>query len=99
MSDHCGFYIGRMIGPRFDQSKFAQKHDAKLARTRSSVNTYGVLAIFIGRFLTPIRSIVPLLSGVSGMSRSRYSAYDISACFLWSLALGGLVIGIDKAFS
>jgi len=99
LSDHCGFYIGRMIGPRFDQSKFAQKHHAKLARTRNTVNKYGVLAIFIGRFLTPIRSIVPLLSGVSGMSRSRYSAYDTSACFLWSLALGGLVIGIDKAFS
>lgn len=99
LSDHSGFYIGRMVGPRFDQSKFAQKHQAKLARTRNTVNKYGPLAIFIGRFLTPIRSIVPLLSGVSGMSRARYTAYDSVACLLWAMALGGLVIGIDKAFS
>ena len=47
-----------------------------LKKAEQSIDKYGVFAIFIGRFLTPIRSLVPLVTGLSGMNRAKYSAFD-----------------------
>jgi len=49
--------------------------------------------------VTAIRSFTPLLTGISGMSRLRYSLIDTLACALWSAGLGLLVIGLDDAVS
>ena len=94
LGDHFGFYLGRRIGPGFYETEFSRKYQNKLNRPKELLVKYGVLAIFLGRFLTPIRSVMPLLSGVSGMCRLRYSMYDLIACLLWALALGAIVIGI-----
>jgi len=94
-----GYYIGRFLGPKLHQTKFAVKRARMLSRAENSVRKYGVLAIFIGRFLTPIRSVVPLLTGVSGMTRVKFTTYDFIACAFWSACLGLLVIGLDKLWS
>jgi len=99
VGDHSGYYIGRFLGPKLHQTKFAVKRARMLSRAENSVRKYGVLAIFIGRFLTPIRSVVPLLTGVSGMTRVKFTTYDFIACAFWSACLGLLVIGLDKLWS
>ena len=76
LGDHCGYYIGRFIGPKFHQTKFVIKRAQMLKKAEQSIDKYGVFAIFIGRFLTPIRSLVPLVTGLSGMNRAKYSAFD-----------------------
>lgn len=96
LSDHSGYYLGRHIGSRFHQTSFAVKRARQLKKAEQNIARYGVFGIFIGRFLTPIRSIVPLVTGVSGMARFRYSAFDFMACATWAVCLGVLVIGIDK---
>ena len=95
LSDHSGYYIGRSIGPRLHQTSFAIKRAKRLEKAEQSISKYGVFAIFIGRFVTPIRSIVPLVIGVSGMGRVRYSTFDLVACATWTVCLGLLVVGID----
>lgn len=99
LSDHSGYYIGRFIGPRFHHTQFAIKRAKLLEKAETNIRKYGVIAIFIGRFMTPIRSIVPLLTGVSGMTRAKYTLSDILACGLWTGALGLLVVGLDKIWS
>lgn len=96
LSDHSGYYIGRYMGPGFHQTRFAVKRAEKLRKAERSINKYGVFAIFIGRFLTPIRSIIPLVIGVTGMQRARYTAFDVMACALWAVCLGLLIVGVDK---
>lgn len=99
LSDHSGYYIGLFMGPRFHQTSFAVKRARMLEKAEKSINKYGVFAIFIGRFLTPIRSVVPLVTGVSGMARARYTVFDFLACVLWTACLGLLVVGIDKLWN
>ena len=96
LSDHSGYYLGRLIGPKFHHSQFAIKRARTLRIAEKSVVKFGGFGIVFGRFMTPIRSVVPLLTGISGMSRLKYSGYDLIACTLWSAALGLLVIGLDK---
>lgn len=99
LSDHSGYYIGRSMGPRFHQTSFAIKREKTLKKAEKTIAKFGVFAIFIGRFVTPIRSIVPLVTGVSGMARARYTAFDFIACASWTVCLGVLVVGIDKLWS
>ncbi len=56
---------------------------------------HGETAIIIGRLMTAIRSVVPLLTGISGLSPARYTIYDLIACTIWTTGLGLLVIGLD----
>lgn len=98
LSDHSGYYIGRSIGPRLHQTSFAIKNTHRLKKAELSIAKYGVFAIFIGRFLVPIRSLVPLVTGVSGMERLKYSIFDFIACATWTACLGLIVLGIDKVW-
>ena len=99
LSDHSGYYIGRFMGPRFHHTAYAIKRARMIKKAEQSIAKYGVLAIFIGRFVTPIRSVVPLVTGVSGMARARYSTFDVIACALWTACLGLLIVGIDKLWN
>ena len=99
LGDHGGYYVGRWLGPRFHHTRFAMKRADLLKKTEQQIIKYGNFAILIGRLVTAVRSIVPLLAGVSGMPRLKYSAYDLLACCIWTAGLGLLVVGLDKLVS
>lgn len=95
VADHSGYYVGRWIGPRFHQTRFATRRKAMIAKSEAILVRHGEMAIIIGRLMTAVRSVVPLLTGISGLSRTRYTLYDLIACTLWTAGLGLLVVGID----
>lgn len=96
LGDHAGFYTGRWIGPRFHGFAFAQKHRARLQKSEAMIIKYGPYAIFIGRFIPAIRSLIPAMLGISGFNRGRYSALDVAACLLWSACLGVILWAIEN---
>ena len=96
--DHSGFFIGRLIGPKFHHTKFAIKHQSKVEKADKLILNYGVYAILIGRLLPAIRSIIPLVTGIGGMSKGRYFSFDVLACAIWSSLLGVLIVGLDQLF-
>lgn len=96
IGDHSGYLLGRWIGPRFHHTNFANKNSARIEKAEDLIRRRGSIAILIGRLLPAIRSIIPLITGISGFSRLRYFSYDVLACFIWSSLLGVLVVGIDS---
>ena len=95
LADHSGYFIGRWIGPKFHHTRFAVKRKAMLDKTEAMLVKHGETAIIIGRLMTAIRSVVPLLTGISGLSPLKYTLYDLIACSIWTAGLGLLVVGID----
>ncbi len=95
--DHIGFYIGLLIGPRFHHSEFATKYGQQIKRADALIERFGGFAIFVGRFVPAIRSIVPAVVGISGFSKRKFFLLDALACLSWSLALALLVKLIDVA--
>jgi len=98
LGDHSGFWLGKFIGPSFHHSKFANRYKSKVVKVETLIIKRGYWAIFIGRLMPAIRSLIPLITGISGMSKSKYFVFDAVACLLWSSLLGVLVVGIDKVF-
>jgi len=93
--DHLGFHIGRIIGPGFHKTKIANKYAKSISQGQDLIQKFGSAAIFIGRFVPAVRSLVPALMGLSGFSRIRYSLFDALACLLWAIALALIVLGIE----
>lgn len=96
IADHSGYYLGLWIGPKFHHTKFAQKRRKFLDKAEGMIRKYGSFAIIFGRLMTAIRSMVPLLIGVSGLPRWKYTIIDLTACAIWTTGLGLLVVGIDS---
>ena len=95
IADHSGYYLGRWIGPGFHHTGFAIKRKAIFDKTEAMLVNHGEIAIIIGRLMTAIRSVVPLLAGISGLCPAKYTLYDLIACAIWTTGLGLLVIGLD----
>ena len=98
LGDHAGFYTGHWVGPGFHHTKFAGKYQKALGRAEGIILRHGSAAIFIGRFIPAIRSLIPALLGISAFNRLRYTVLDGLACLLWATALGGIVIGTSNFF-
>ncbi|MCB1646417.1 MAG: DedA family protein [Pseudomonadales bacterium] len=99
VADHCGYYLGRWLGPSFHHTRFAQRRKSLLDKAEVMFRDYGGFAITLGRLMTAVRSIIPILTGVSGLSPVRYTAYDLLACTVWTTGLGLLVVGLDNILS
>ena len=96
IGDHAGYYFGRSLGARFHQIGLIKKYQANVAKAEGLIRRYGSAAIFIGRFIPAIRSIIPALVGASGIKRLRYSLVDALACLCWVMAFAAILMGINE---
>lgn len=94
LADQFGYSLGRRLGPNLKESKMMRPHASRLDRAEILIRRFGPLAAVGGRFLTMIRSVVPLLLGMAGLSWPRYLLWDLIAVSIWGLGfvllLGGL---------
>lgn len=97
-ADHLGFYLGRYIGPKFHHSNLAKNRAQAIAKGEDMIRRFGPFAIAIGRLIPAIRSLVPMLVGISGMSKRKFLLFDLIACSIWGLGLWGLMAGISELF-
>lgn len=98
IGDHVGFYAARAIGHRVHGWRIIQRNAARWERTEATVRRFGPWAIFIGRFIPAIRSLVPAMMGISEFERRRYTMFDVAACGLWALGLVAIVQGAHHLF-
>jgi len=94
--DHVGFHIGRWLGPRFHHLGLVQRNRNKIEKAENLIRGRGAVAIFVGRFIPAIRSLIPAMLGISGFRPWRYTLLDLCACAIWALALGVIVTGTGK---
>ncbi len=96
--DHVGFYVGRWVGPHFHHIGVVEKRKASFERAEKLIRYYGPFAVFIGRFIPAIRSIIPALLGITDFEKVKFSILDSLACLLWATALAAIVYGLDNIF-
>ena len=96
--DHVGFYVGRWVGPHLHHIGVVEKRKASFERAEKLIRYYGPFAVFIGRFIPAIRSIIPALLGITDFEKVKFSILDSLACLLWATALAAIVYGLDNIF-
>tara|TARA_X000001036_G_C20054367_1_gene552245 strand:- start:1 stop:486 length:486 start_codon:yes stop_codon:yes gene_type:complete len=98
LGDHVGYYIGKSFGPHFHRMSIVQKRREAISKAEDMIKRYGPFAVFVGRFIPAIRSLIPALLGITNFAKVKFSLLDSLACFLWSLALASIVAGLEIIF-
>lgn len=66
-----------------------------LARGRDYFHIHGPKSVVIGRFIGPLRPVIPVTAGMLGLTPKRFLMVDIPACILWTPAylIPGMLFG------
>ena len=66
-----------------------------LERGRDYFRVHGSKSVVIGRFIGPLRPVIPVTAGILGLSPRRFLLVDIPACIVWTPAylIPGMLFG------
>ena len=98
LGDQAGFFVGRHFGPGIHETRIGQRYATQFQRAEQMISRHAGGAVFIGRFIPAIRSLIPAMLGISAFGTRRYVMLDTAACALWSIALAALTWLTSKAF-
>ncbi len=84
IGDIISYFLGRWLGPGIVHRPLFQRYRPAIARTRLFFRRYGFAAVFLGRFLGPIRSTVPLVAGMMAMPQARFQVANVASAVLWA---------------
>ncbi|MFQ5688613.1 MAG: DedA family protein, partial [Candidatus Scalindua sp.] len=90
IGDTLSYYLGSNVDRFFkkDNKIFKSKY---LEKGKTFFGKYGGRSIFLGRFIGPIRPIIPFVAGMFKMKIRNFFLWDIFSSFAWATAF--LLIG------
>ena len=96
LGDQTNYTIGRYFGPRvfqWEDSRFFSRKGFDQAH--AFYEKYGGITIILARFMPFIRTFVPFVAGVAGMTRSKFTLFNVVGGFIWvvGLTLAGYLFG------
>lgn len=92
--DYMGYLLGR-YGRRFFKENKGLLRFSHLEMGKEFFTKHGGKSIFIGRFVGPIRPVVPMVAGATHMSMNRFLPLNITSAFIWACILigTGFIVG------
>lgn len=101
VGDNIGYLIGRSFGERLllrigrGLRVESIKLESKLLVARYLFFRHGGKVVFLGRFVTILRTYAALLAGVGNMAWRRFVFYNVGGALIWAVAfaVGGYELG------
>jgi len=92
VGDGVSFWIGRHFRDRLHRSR---RSAALLARGEDFFRRHGGKSVVLGRFVGPIRAVIPTVAGAMGMPPLRFLAVNVLSALAWAPAyiLPGVAFG------
>lgn len=93
--DSAGYEIGRRWGPRLLRSRIARRHADLICDAEGYLRRRGGLMVFLGRWTSVLRAVVPALAGMGRMPYGRFLVANVTGGVAWAAAftLGGYAAG------
>jgi len=87
IGDSTSFALGRRWQPK--------RYGEVVTRAQALFQRHGGKSIFIGRFIGPVRPVIPMVGGMLGMHWPTFLKFAIPACVLWApvYLLPGMIFG------
>ncbi|MGE5088697.1 MAG: VTT domain-containing protein [Candidatus Levyibacteriota bacterium] len=95
LGDGASYWLGYHYRERIRAMWPLARHPGLLARGQAYFERNGGKSVFLGRFLGPVRAIVPVIAGMSSMAPARFYTMNVLSAFGWALAhmLPGILFG------
>jgi len=83
LGDSAGYEVGRRFGPALLETRPARRHREKIDRARGFIRDRGRAAVFLGRFVSFLRALVPTFAGAGGIRYRQFLAYNAAGGLVW----------------
>lgn len=97
LANTINYQIGKHFGDHLSQSKIFKKliKQKHLDETEFFFKKHGAMAIFLGKFMPIIRTIVPFTAGIGKMNTQTFTFFNVFGSITWILAtiLSGYFFG------
>lgn len=95
IGDGISYWMGYYFKHRLRNMWPFKKNPSVLKKGEVFVRKYGGMSVFIGRFVGPVRALVPLVAGMLGMKPLQFSIANITSAIGWAPAymLPGILLG------
>ena len=97
LGDTVSYWIGRRFGGAIARLWPFSRNPELLSNGMLFFERHGGKSVFIGRFLGPIRAVIPLAAGIMQMPRGRFWVANVGSALVWAPlllfagdALGGI---------
>jgi membrane protein DedA with SNARE-associated domain len=85
------FYMGKYHKKELQNYSFWIKHRRKVAYSKILIKKYGVLAIFIQKFIYGVKTVVPIIFGITNYNFKKFAFFNVFASILWSSSVGLII--------
>lgn len=95
LGDGLAYWIGRSSQRQVLTSWPLSNYSLLVAKSEAFFHRYGTLAVFLARFVPPVRAVVPITAGALGMPPRRFYPVNAVAVLVWAAAhvLSGALAG------
>ncbi len=93
--DLVSYAIGRRYRSHLAEIWPFTRFPGMLDRGRDYFRIHGPKSVVVGRFIGPLRPVIPVTAGMLGLAPRRFLVVDILACILWTPAylVPGMLLG------
>lgn len=95
VGDGISYWIGHYFKDRLPNLWPFRNHPGMLRVGEIFFHKHGSMSVFIGRFVGPVRALVPVIAGMLGMRPLKFYLANIASAILWAPAymLPGILVG------
>ncbi len=95
VGDLASYGVGRRYWEHLAELRLFARFPRLLERGREYFCAHGAKSVAVGRFIGPLRPVIPVTAGIMGMAPRRFLLVDLPACIAWTPAylLPGMLFG------
>ena len=86
LGDLISYFLGRHFHQNIRRLPGLRHHPEWMAGAESYFQRYGIASLLVGRFIGPLRPMLPMVAGMCDMPFPRFAAVSLLAAAGWSLA-------------
>ena len=88
LGDQLGYFIGKKVGPKILKSQvMGWIGPEAINKTHHYFDRFGPPTVLLARFIAVVRTVTPVLAGLSGMDHKKYTFYSIIGSIAWGAGL------------
>lgn len=87
IGDWISYALGRHFKDDVMKWRALKGREQTIEKVRGFIEKWGIASVFIGRFISPIRSFVPFVAGMFQMPQAKFQFANASSALVWAYVL------------
>lgn len=86
LGDAVSYFLGRRFHQNIRRLPFLRHHPEWIGSAETYFQRYGIASLLVGRFIGPLRPMLPMVAGMFDMPVLRFAGVSVIAAAGWSIA-------------